>query len=106
MTTIDLSIQPKGTCGNLMVTCDRFNLPNSDAHMCRRGDVMYVKPDDHNPRAYCLQDFPVYNYPGMSHAETGTGNLKLWWRLKAYPGTVPGRKARCTVFCMTGNYVP
>ena len=57
--------QPRGTCGNLIVTCDRFNLPNTDAHMCRRGDVMYVKPDEHNPRPYCLQDFPVYNYPGM-----------------------------------------
>ena len=43
-------------------------------------------------------------YPGMSHAETGTGNLKLWWRLKAV--LLPERKARCTVYCRTGNYVP
>ena len=102
------------------MTCDRFNLPNTDPHMCRKGDVMYVKPDEHNPRPYCLQDFPVYNYPGvikcffsvfvlffypgMSHAETGTGNLKLWWRLKAI--LLPERKARCTVYCRTGNYVP
>ena len=48
------------------MTCDRFYLPNSDPHMCRKGDVMYVKPDDHNPRPYCEKDFPVYNYPGMS----------------------------------------
>ena len=92
--------------------------------MCRKGDVMYVKPDEHNPRPYCVEDFPVYNYPGMctytdasfviafnfncitgmSHAESGTGNLKLWWRLKAV--IIPERKSRCTVYCRTGNYVP
>ena len=92
--------------------------------MCREGDVVYVKPDDHNnPWPYCVKNFPVYNYPGMynvhidasfviafncitgmSHAESGTGNLKLWWRLKAV--IIPERKARCTVYCRTGNYVP
>ena len=40
----------------------------------------------------------------MSHAETGTGNLKLWWRLKGV--IIPERKARCTVYRRTGNYVP
>ena len=56
-----------------------------------QGDVMYVKPDDHTPRAYCNKEAPVYNYPGMSHTASGTGNLKLWWRMSAYPGMYPDR---------------
>ena len=52
---------------------------------------MYVKPDDHTPRAYCNKEAPVYNYPGMSHTASGTGNLKLWWRMSAYPGMYPDR---------------
>ena len=56
-----------------------------------QGDVMYVKPDDHTPRAYCNKEAPVYNYPGMAHTASGTGNLKLWWRMSAYPGMYPDR---------------
>ena len=59
-----------------------------------QGDVMYVKPDDHTPRAYCNKEAPVYNYPGMSHTASGTGNLKLWWRMSAYPGMYPDRWGR------------
>merc|ERR1712165_613524 len=71
--------RPRATCTNLMVTCDKFYLPNEDA--------------------------PVYNCPGMSHTASGTGNLKLWWRMSAYPGMYPDRKARCTVYCTSGSYV-
>ena len=55
---------------------------------------------------YCNKDKPVYNYPGISHTFDGTGNMKMWFNMKAYPGMYPDRKAVCTVVCNSGNYGP
>ena len=37
-------------CTDLLATCDDFFLPNEDEHLCRKGDVMFIKPDDDTPR--------------------------------------------------------
>ena len=65
---------------------------------------MFIKPDNHRPRAYCEADKPVYNYPGLSHVEDGTGNMKIWFKVTSAPGE--RKYATCTVACNNGNYVP
>ena len=104
MKFISFNLQPIGGCTNLLYICYKFFLPNEDWNECKRGDVMFVKPDNHNPRTYCNHKKPVYNYPAMSHIDHGTGNMKVWFKM--IPGVFPDRKAQCTVYCNSGNYVP
>ena len=97
--------QPTGGCTDLLMLCDgtNFMLPNKDPHLCRKGDVMFVKPDNHKPRAYCNDEYPVFNYPAMSHTSHGTGNLKVWFRGRNI--MAPSRYAMCTVYCHSGTYL-
>ena len=97
--------QPTGGCTDLLMLCDgtNFMLPNKDPHLCRKGDVMFVKPDNHKPRAYCNDEYPVFNYPAMSHTSHGTGNLKVWFRGRNL--MAPSRYAMCTVYCHSGTYL-
>merc|ERR1719385_13268 len=71
--------RPVGGCTNILWLCDDSMLPNKDPHLCRKGDKMLVKPDNHKPQAYCNDEKPVFNYPALSHTAHGTGNLKVWF---------------------------
>ena len=58
---------------------------------------------------FCNRDFPVYNYPGMSHAVTGSGKMKIWFTLQAVKGMTRRQERRsnwramCTVYCREGT---
>ena len=58
---------------------------------------------------FCNRDFPVYNYPGMSHAVTGSGKMKIWFTLQAVKGMTSRQERRsnwramCTVYCREGT---
>merc|ERR1719188_791066 len=69
--------RPTGGCTDLLMLCGgtNFMLPNKDPHLCRKGDVMFVKPDNH----------------------------KVWFRGRNI--MAPSRYAMCTVYCHSGTYL-
>ena len=57
--------------------------------------------------SFCTAEYPVYNYPAMSHKHGSRGNMKVWFTTKTMSGMKKwDRKGRCTVYCRNGNYIP
>merc|ERR1711935_330815 len=83
------------TCDEMIMTCNRFFLPNKDPFMCRRGDTLYTKADGSQPKVYCDHRKPIPDYPVIANS-----TLKVWYiAKKAEAQMYPDKGATCTIKC-------